>query len=344
MAWMLPVATAATGIIGGMMQGNSARDASREQSQSQLESARIAANAARFTPVGVMGRYGSSNFGYDSTGRLNSAGYNLSPEALAQQNQLAGYTQRNLDQYGQAFDQSQALGQAGNSMFGLGQQYLGTSPQEQAQKYMSQQQGLLAGGREQQLAALRNQQQQTGRAGLATGATSTGMMATNPEMAAYYNSIAQQDANLAAQSTQGGMDYAKFGQGMMTAGAGAYDQMYGMQNNAYTPYQTAQSGVQGLEGQGQNMMNLGAKLGSSQAQAGAYQGGMLQAGGNAAANSMFNANAYSPWGNALSGSSQALGQYRTGQRQAQPQWANAGESGQGTYAGSTQSGMLNNQW
>lgn len=75
-------------------------------------------------------------------------------------------------------------------------------PTAEAQRITQQQQGLLAGGREQQLASLRNQLFQSGRRGLATGGTSTGMQATNPEMAAYYNSLAQQDAQIAANAQQ----------------------------------------------------------------------------------------------------------------------------------------------
>ena len=72
-----------------------------------------------------------------------------------------------------------------------------------AERYMQQQQGLLAPQREQQLAQIRNSLFQTGRQGLATGATAAGSRAaTNPEMAAYYNAIAQQDAALAAGAEQ----------------------------------------------------------------------------------------------------------------------------------------------
>ena len=300
-----PVTATAVGIggsvVGGVLGGRSAEKAARTQANAQLEAARIAAEAARFTPVGVTGRYGSSNFGFDESGRLNSAGYNLSPEALAQQNQLAEYAQRGLDQYGQSFDQSQALGQAGQGMMNLGQQYLGTSPQAQAQNYYQQQQGLVAGNRERALADVRNNAFQTGRSGLMVGGTTSGDLATNPELAAYYNAIAQEDRQMAAQATQGGMDYAKFGQGMMTAGAGAYDQMYNMQNAAFSPYQTAQGGVAGLEAQGQNMLNMGAELGGRTAGAGAVQGQLLNQGGQAAANSRFQADAYNPWASALQG-------------------------------------------
>ena len=117
------------------------------------------------------------------------------------------------------------------------------------------------------------------------------------------------------QQQQDEMGAYKFGQGIMTAGAGAYDQMYGMQNTAYSPYQTAQSGVQGLEAQGQNMLKIGAGLGNVQAQAGANQGRILQAGGENAAASRFNADSYSPWANALAGAGQAWGDYNRPQKQ-----------------------------
>jgi hypothetical protein len=108
---------------------------------------------------------------------------------------------------------------------------------------------------------------------------------------------------------------------MITAGAGAYDQMYNMQNKAFSPYQTAQGGVDQLNQLGQGQMITGMNIGGRQSQAGAVQGQILQAGGNAAANSMFNANAYSPWGDALSGASKALGQYSQNMSSAQhPQW------------------------
>lgn len=72
-----------------------------------------------------------------------------------------------------------------------------------AQRYVQQQQNLIAPQREQQLAGIRNNLFQRGRSGLATGATMAGdRAATNPELAAYYNSIAQQDAQIAANADQ----------------------------------------------------------------------------------------------------------------------------------------------
>lgn len=309
----MPIGIAAgmmgAGILGGYLQGEAMQGAAETQSNAQLEAARIAAEQARFKPIGVSGYYGSSNFQFDDKGNLIGAGYDLSPEARAQQQRLGLMANQGLSQYEQAFGQSQRLGQAGNRMFDMGMGYLGTSPQEQAQKYMAEQQGLLTGSRERQLADIRNQLQQTGRAGLAVGGTSQGDMAANPELAAYYNAIAQQDRELAAAATKGGMEYAQFGQGMMGAGAGSYGQMYGMQQAAMAPYAQAQQAIGALEEQGQGMMNMGANLGGGSAQAGATQGQMLQSGANAAANAMYQANAYSPLGAALSGAGNMGMQY-----------------------------------
>jgi hypothetical protein len=153
-------------------QNVSAQQAATQQAQQQ----------ASFTPVGMTTAFGQSNFQFDpTTGKLTSAGY--TPTA-----QVAGQVQ---------------------NLFGLGAQALPTTADTQAvqQQYIAQQQGLLAPGREQQLAQLRNRQFQRGTTGLATGGTmagytpnAQGLMATNPEMAAYYNAQAQQNAALAANA------------------------------------------------------------------------------------------------------------------------------------------------
>jgi hypothetical protein len=73
-------------------------------------------------------------------------------------------------------------------------------PRQAAQTYMTEQEAVLEAGRNQQLAAIRNQLAQSGRGGLAVGGDGN-MQAANPELAAYYNSLAQQRLGLAAQST-----------------------------------------------------------------------------------------------------------------------------------------------
>lgn len=298
-------------LLGGYLQGKAAKDAAETQANAQLQAARIAAEAARFTPVGVTSRFGSSQFGYDPSGRLSSAGYTLTPEMKAYQDQMMGLLPASLQQYQQAQGLNQPLVSGAGGMMGLGQGYLATSPQEQAQKYMTEQRALLAPGREQQLAQVRQGLFNTGRQGLAMGATDAGgMMSTNPEMAAYMNAIAQQDAQLAAQATQGGMDYAKFGAGMMGLGSQTLQDYYRNQVAATQPWQATMGLAQGVEGLGQGMMNMGAELGGRQATAGAAQGQMLQQGGNLAAGSQYAANSWSPWANILQGAGGMLQNYR----------------------------------
>ena len=96
--------------------------------------------------------------------------------------------------------------------------YLAQSPEEARAEYMRTQQAALAPGQEQQLASIRNQLFQTGRSGLATGGTSQGMAATNPEMAAYYNSLQQQNLNLSAGAEQAAQQRQSLGLGMLGQG------------------------------------------------------------------------------------------------------------------------------
>jgi hypothetical protein len=132
-----------------------------------------------------------------------SAQYAASPEAQ----QVANYYNMVAQGIAPSSFEAQADPQAlsfANQLRGLAGTVTPTSydPTAEAQRITQQQQGLLSGGREQQLSSLRNQLFQTGRRGLATGGTTTGMQATNPEMAAYYNAIAQQDAQIAAGAQQ----------------------------------------------------------------------------------------------------------------------------------------------
>ena len=165
-------------------------------------------------------------------------------------------------------------------------------------------------------------------------------MAANPEMNAYYNALRQQDLGLAANATQGGMeyanfgnqmvgaggdmynrmyqgkaasydpydravrtgvDYSKFGGGMMGAGGDMLNSMYNVQANAYNPYNTSLGGATNLENRGQNSMDLGVVLGGRTTAANADAGRLLGQGMYDAATTMQPSNQYSPWGNLLSG-------------------------------------------
>ena len=303
----------ALGIAGQLISGNAASGASNTLSAAQLAAAQKAADMAKFTPVGVTTAFGKSNFGFDPQGKLSSAGYTLTPEMQAQLASLQGLSSQNINQALNAPSVSQPMLSGAGSMFNLGNQYLATSPQEQAAKYMADQQALLAPSRESQLAGVRNSLFNSGRSGLAVGGTSVGgMAATNPEMAAYYNAIAQQDAQLAANATQGGMDYAKFGAGMFGAGASSLGNYYDAQKAALSPYASTLGMMNQIDQYGQNALNLGANLGSQSAQSGAQAGNFYQTGANNAAQTMFKANSYSPLGTILSGAGGMLSNFNFG--------------------------------
>lgn len=297
----------ASGLLGSYLQGNQAKDAASTAALAQVEAAKIAAEAAKFKPIGVTTRFGSSQFGYDNAGNLVKAGYTMPSDIRAQQDALIAESNRALSQYQAAPGATAPMGVAGQRAMQLGQGYLGTTPQQQAAQYMAEQQGLLAPGRERDLATLQNKLLQQGRTGLATGGTSTGMMAANPELEAFYNAQRMQDLQLAAQSTQGGMDYAKFGAGMVGTGGDLFNSMYGTQQAAFAPYQTALGGAQSIENLGQGAMNLGTSLGSTTTAASAAAGRATQQGMLGAAQTMQPANSWSPWGDLLQGAGQAIG-------------------------------------
>ena len=285
----MPWISGGLGLLGGILGGNSAEDAARTQSAAQLEAARVAADAARFRPVGVTTAFGSSNFGTDAQGNVNSAGYQLSPEMAAQRDAfLAQAGGSGMGWAGQA-------GQAGQGLFNLGQGYLAQSPEQASQQWLQTQQAALAPGQERQLAGIRNQQQQQGRAGLAVGATNAGGMgASNPELQAYYNSLAQTNLDLQGQAQAQGRAQTTFGQGLLGSGIDLTSQ-------GYNPYKTQFGLGQTLENTGQSSLDLGLNIGGRNAQAGANMGNTLFQGGNAAALTMGAANAYSPWGAGFSG-------------------------------------------
>ena len=178
----------------------------------------------------------------------------------------------------QAQAQFAPLTGAAQGLFGLGQQYLAQSPQEVAQKYMESQQALLQPERERQLATIRNRLQRTGRTGLSV-AQGGDLAASNPELQAYYNSLAQQDARLAAQAEQEARDRITFGTGLFGEGARALGLGYSGQQAALAPFTQYLTGVSDLEKLGLQPLTISSDLGRLSAGAGA-QGGQLNLQGN----------------------------------------------------------------
>jgi len=220
------------------------QEAYNQSVAAQRAATQQAVQASTFKPIGVTTAFGQSQFQIDpTTGQLTSAAYTATPEVAAQRQRL----------------------------FGLGAEALPTTTDTQAlqQQYIAQQQGLLAPSREQQLAQLRNRQFQRGTGGLATGGTvsgyspgAAGLMQTNPEMAAYYNALAQQDAALAAN-------------------APTYAQNLVNQQIATGTGLFSQAGQ--LESMAQQPLTLGTSLGSAAATAGSRAGYYGLLGGQGAA-------------------------------------------------------------
>jgi len=260
-----------TSLLGPLIGTAGSIYASNQASNATTNAAAQAAQAAQFRPVGVTTRFGKSGFNYDpTTGQLIGAGYQVAPDVAAAREGLMGLAGTSIGQAQGAQAQQAGITKAGQGLFNLGAGYIAQTPQAQAQQYITQQQQLLAPGREQTLANLTNQQQQQGRLGLATGGTmagytagAPGLQATNPQMAAYYNAMAQQDAQLAAQAQQAGQQQATFGQGLMTGGLNLQGAGYGLQTQALAPYTNYMAGASNIENLGQNALTQGLGLGSS---------------------------------------------------------------------------------
>ena len=300
MPWIAPAIMGGASLLGGVMGGNASRDAANTSAQAQLEAARIAAEAARFRPVGVTTRFGASQFGFDPSGNLSSAGYTLSPELQAYQNRLMALSGGALSQAEMAQQQYAPLQGAAQGLFGLGQQYLAQSPEQVAQQYMAKQQDLLAPSRERQMSQLQNRLFNTGRGGLSVGGTGLrpgggeGLRAASPEMEAYYNAIAQQDAELATRAQSEGQRQVAFGAGLFGTGANLLGQYQQGQVGALSPFQAYLGGAQGIESLGQSPLDIGAQLGGRSAAAGANVGSFLQRGGMGAAETARYGNQYDP--------------------------------------------------
>lgn len=268
-----PTGAAIGGALGGMIGGNGTPDVSGAYGGASAAQQQAAMNA-QFRPVGITTTFGRSNFEIDpATGMLKSAGYTLAPQLQGLQTSLLGG-------YGGALQQAQgvdttALQQGAGTLYGLGQGYLGESPEAVRQRYIQQQQALLAPENEQALAGIRNRLFSTGRTGLATGGTTTGMAQTNPELAAYYNALARQQAQLAAGAEQAAQQQITFGQGLLSGGAGLQSLGYGLQTAAYDPLKTQLGLGTQIEALGQQPLGLGSELGGRASSAGAQAGQLV---------------------------------------------------------------------
>ena len=286
----------------GLLQSAEDRSAAQAGAASINAATQQAVQGAQFRPIGTTTRFGSSNFQYDPvTGRMTSAGYQLSPEAKAAQDRFAALVGQGITQVEGAQQAFSPLQTGAQSLFGLGNQYLAQSPQSVAQNYIDQQMALLRPGRELELANLQNRLQQQGRGGLSV-AQGGAFGATTPELQALYNARAQQDALLAANAQQAGQQNVTFGAGLLGTGATTLGNYYAGQQAAYSPYTSALGQVTGIENLGQQPFTMSTGLAQQVAQAGANAGQLGLRGASSAADiSMGRAATTDPFAQLLSG-------------------------------------------
>ena len=155
------------------------------------------------TAAATRGLFGTTEGRFGRAGQLMPTGTdrNISPEAQALAQRYSGVSAGLMPSTFQTGASPEAQAYAEN----LRQTALQLAPKtydtsQAAKTYMTEQQAVLEASRNQQYANLKNQLAQSGREGLSIGGGG-GMMAANPEMAAYYNSLQQQNRELAAQAT-----------------------------------------------------------------------------------------------------------------------------------------------
>jgi len=256
----------------------------KQAAENAAEQQRLAAQASAFRPVGMTSRFGTSQFTRETdptTGLpyISDASYTAAPELQALQNQLFSQFGTGAQLADYTSDQYMPLAGAANALFGFGAQQLAESPQAARDRYIQGQQAALAPMQEQTLAGLRNRLFQTGRQGLGTGGTAAGNMAqTNPELAAYYNALAQQQAQISAGADAAVQAQQQNAAGLFGQGAGLLGTLTSGQASAYAPLQNLLGLSSQVEGMAQTPLQLGLQLGTAQIPGQtAYSQGMSQA-------------------------------------------------------------------
>ena len=272
--------------LGGSLDaGSAASSAAKKAAKAQQDAARLSAQASAFRPVGLTTRFGTSEFDVTTdptTGlpTLTGAGYTASPEIQALQDRLSALYGSSLGQAEQAQAMGMPLGQAGQGLFGLGQQYLATSPEQARQQYIDEQMALLDPIRQREEQRLASSVFGRGRAGLQVGDMG------QPELFALASARRGQDAQLAAQAEQAAQQRIGFGAGLFGTGAGMLGQQYALPTAALGPLAGILGSIGSIEELGQQPFRLGLSVGGA-AQPGATAGaGMLSQGLSQAASTL----------------------------------------------------------
>ena len=280
------------GLFGGSKKKALKKLAKRQEAAGQAYQA-----ASQFKPVGTTNAFGTTQYTYNPQGQLETAGYQLNPE-------LAALSQGALGAAGTTGQQfyNQAT-QSGLGLTGLGAQYIAQSPQEAAAKYMQDQQALLQPGQDYARAQMNQGLFSSGRGGLTTGGP-TGD--ANPEMAAYYASLARQQQEMAANADLYGRQRVAFGGDLTKQGLG-------LGVGAYDPMKANLAAAQGVEGLGQGLLGTGIDIGGLRTKAAQMGAEGNLKGALAGAESRYQAAMTPSFGQALAGNLANMGlNYATG--------------------------------
>jgi hypothetical protein len=255
----------------GLTDISGTEDRARAAAEAQRQAAQQGAEVSAFRPVGMTTTFGTSDFGVTDVGgvpRVTSAGYQLSPELKALQDQLFGLTGGAMG-YAQGAQQAAApLGAAAQGLFGLGGQYLAMSPEEARNQYMQEQYAMLDPIRQREEQRLGASVFGRGRAGLNIGDMG------QPELFALASARRGQDLQLAAQAEQAAQDRARFGAGLFGTGAQLLGTQYGIPTQSLGALQSYLGTIGSIEGLGQEPFRLGLQVGGA-SQPGANIGSQL---------------------------------------------------------------------
>lgn len=232
--------------------------AASQAANTQAQAARDAATAAAFRPVGISSRFGTSQFGYENIGgipRLTTAQYIPSEEIANIREALLALAPTSLNYIQSAAGAIEPTGQAAQSLFNLGSQYLAESPEELRQRYYSQQQALLEPTRRREEARLASGVFSRGRQGL--NISDMGQ----PELFALTQARREQDAALAAQAEQQAQQQLGFGSSLFNTGASLLGTQYQLPAQALGPLQSLLGMAGSVEELGQQGYQLGLQAG-----------------------------------------------------------------------------------
>lgn len=232
--------------------------AASQAANTQAQAARDAATAAAFRPVGITSRFGASQFGYQDIGgipRLTTAQYIPSQDIANIREALLALAPTSLNYIQSAAGAIEPTGQAAQSLFNLGRQYLGESPEELRQRFYSQQQALLEPTRRQEEARLASSVFGRGRQGLSVGTMG------QPELYSLAQARREQDLALAAQAEQQAQQQLGFGSSLFNTGASLLGTQYQLPAQALGPLQSLLGMAGTVEELGQQGYQLGLQAG-----------------------------------------------------------------------------------